>query len=80
MGALCTRQDYLRRVGLSRQSLREGDLYSLVAQQAYAGSAMLSAAPITPSQGSRPNLERMQQHADLARLGRSVAFPLTLLA
>src|SRR5438034_1980432 len=41
---------------------------------------MLPATPILPEQGSRPNLERMQQQADPARLRRGVAMPLTLLA
>src|SRR5207247_9035790 len=41
---------------------------------------MLPATPSLPEQGSRPNLERMQQQADPARLRRGAAMPLTLLA
>jgi hypothetical protein len=80
MGALRTGKDAYRAVWLGRRGLRKCDLHSLVAQQAHTGSAMLPASPITPSQGSRPNLERMQQHADLARLYRGFALPLTLFA
>src|SRR5215471_7965708 len=80
MGALRTGKDAYRATQLGRRGLRKCDLQPLVAQQAHAGSAMLPAAPITPSQGSRPNQERMQQHADLARLGRGAALPLTLVA
>ncbi len=41
---------------------------------------MLPATPILPEQGSRPNLERMQQQADPARLRRGATMPLTLLS
>ena len=41
---------------------------------------MLSAAPISPEERCRTNSERMQQHADLARLFGRAAIPLTLLA
>ena len=41
---------------------------------------MDSPAPIAPEERGRPYLERMQQHAHLARLRRRAAIPLTLLA
>src|SRR6266567_995396 len=80
MGALRTGKDSHRVVWLGRRGLRKRDLTPLVAQQAHAGSAMLPATPITPEQGSRPNLQRMQQQADPARLRRGVAMPLALLS
>ena len=80
MGALGTRKDDHRAVWLGRRALRQGDLHLLLAEQAHAGSTMLSATPILPEQGSRPNLERMQQQADPARLRRGVAMPLALLS
>ncbi len=44
------------------------------------GTPMVSPAPIAPEQGSRPHLERMQQHTHLAWLCRCSAIPLTLFA
>ena len=41
---------------------------------------MSSPAPISPEERGRTNLERMQQHAHLARLCCLPAIPLTLLA
>src|SRR5258708_17075913 len=45
-----------------------------------AGPPMSSPAPISPEERGRTNLERMQQHAHLARLCCLPAIPLTLLA
>jgi hypothetical protein len=80
MGALGTRKDDHRAVWLGRHALRQGDLHLLLAEQAHAGSTMLSATPILPEQGSRPHLERMEQDTDLAWLLGGTALPLTLLA
>jgi len=51
-----------------------------LAVQVQAGPPMQPPAPITPEQRSRPHRQRMQQHADLARLRYSAALPLTLFA
>lgn len=80
MGAPRTGKNAFRALWLGRQSLRKCYLNPLVAQQAHASSAMLPATPILPEQRSRPNLERMQQQADPARLRRGSAMPLTLLS
>ncbi len=52
----------------------------LVTQQLHASSTMLPAAPIFPEQGSRANLERVQQHTHPAWFRGSATMPLTLLA
>src|SRR6266487_3684527 len=41
---------------------------------------MVPAAPISPEEGSRPDVERMQEHTHLARLFGGTALPLTLFA
>jgi hypothetical protein len=52
----------------------------LVAQELSTGSTMLSAAPVTPIQGSRTDLERMEQNTDPAWFSRHISTPLALLA
>ena len=80
MGTLRTGKDSCRALWLGRGSLRKCYLNPLVAQQAHAGSTMLPAIPILPEQGGRPNLKRMQQQADPARLLRVPAVPLAKLS
>ncbi len=80
MGALCTGKDILRAVWLERRGLRKGDLNSLGAQQAHAGSAMLPPTPILPEQGSGSHRAWMQQNTDPARFCCLPAMPLALLS
>jgi hypothetical protein len=54
-------------------------VHSLGVHKLDAGPSIAPATPITPQQRSRANHERMQQHADLARLFGGMALPLTLL-
>ena len=58
------------------------DLYldTLMAQQLYTHTSVVPTAPVSPEQGRRTDDERMQEHADLARLRISAAIPLALLA
>src|SRR5262249_51518008 len=68
--ALWARQDH---VGDGRRSggrWRQVYLQALVAHELQTGTPMDSAAPIEPEQRGRANLERVQEHAHLARLGR----------
>jgi len=53
---------------------------ALVAQELSTGPTMLSTAPVMPKQGRFPDLERMEEHTDPARLLGIVATPLALLA
>jgi hypothetical protein len=78
--ALCTRQDHVREGWRSGGWWRQAHLQALVAHQPHAGTPMCSAAPIAPEERGRTHLERMQQHAHLARLSCRAAIPLTLLA
>ena len=55
------------------------DLHPLVAQELDAGPPMLPSTPITPQERRRTDHHWMQQDADLARLCRCCATPLTLL-
>jgi hypothetical protein len=52
----------------------------LVPDKLHTGAPVLSAAPISPEQRCWTNDERMEQHADLARLFGGAALPLALLA
>jgi hypothetical protein len=56
------------------------DHHLLMAQKLDAGPAMLSAAPIPPEERRGTNGQRMEEHADLARLLCGMSLPLTLLA
>ena len=78
--ALRTGEDHLRGARLRGGGWREADLDALLSHKPHAGTPMLSPAPIPPEEWGRTHLERMQQDADLARLGRRTAMPLTLLA
>src|SRR6266536_2987838 len=51
-----------------------------MAQELDAGTSILSATPIAPQERGRADHERVEQHADLARLFGGTALPLTLLA
>jgi hypothetical protein len=73
-------QEPLRDEWWSGGGRRQAHLHMLVAYELHAGTPMNSAAPIAPEERERTNLERMQQDADLARLCRRTAIPLTLLA
>lgn len=55
------------------------DLHPLVAQELDASPPMIPSMPITPEDRRRTDHHWMQQHADLARLCRRRATPLTLL-
>ena len=59
---------------------RQAHLQALVSHEVLAGAPMDSPTPIAPEQRGRTHRERMQQHADLARLRGFAALPLTLLA
>ena len=50
-----------------------------MAHELHAGTPMVSPAPIAPEERGSTHRERMQQDADLARLGGGMAIPLTLL-
>ena len=78
--ALCARQDHVRDGWRSGGGWRQAHLKVLVAHELHAGTPMCSAAGVAPEERGRTKRERMQEHADLARLCRGVAFPLTLLA
>ena len=56
------------------------DHHLLMAQKLDAGPAMLPPTPVMPEERFTPDAERMQEHANLARLCRRTAIPLTLLA
>ena len=78
--SLRTGQEYLRDGWRSRGGRRQAHFNILVAHELHAGTPMCSPAPIAPEKRGRTNLERMQQHAYLARLCCGVAIPLALLA
>jgi len=56
------------------------DFYALVAKQVDTRVPMKPAAPIVPEKRFASDAERMQQHADLARLCRCIPIPLALFA
>src|SRR5579863_168700 len=76
---LGARQDRVGNGGRSGGGRRQAHLNALVAHELHAGTPMDSAAPIAPEERGSAHLERVQQHADLARLGSGTAIPLTLL-
>src|SRR5436305_9671757 len=80
MRALCAGQDDFRFARQSGGRRRQAHLHALVSHELLTGAPVDSPAPIAPKQRGRTHLERMQQHADLARLCRRTAIPLTLLA
>src|SRR5712692_11176222 len=55
-------------------------LDTLMAHQLDARPSVEPTAPVAPEHRLRPDDERMQQHADLARFGGRAPIPLTLLA
>jgi hypothetical protein len=77
--ALRTGEDHVRS-GWRSGGRRQAHFEALVLHELYTGSPVFSAAPISPERRCRTNAKRMQEHADLARLCRGVAFPLTLFA
>lgn len=80
MRALCAGQDHFRFAWRSGGRRQQAQLDALVSHELQTGAPVFSPAPIPPEQRGRTNLERMQQHADLARLCSGVAIPLALLA
>jgi hypothetical protein len=78
--ALCAREDHVRGGWRSGGGWRQAHLQALVAYELQAGTPMYSAAPIAPEERGSTNREWMQEHADLTRLRRRIAMPLTLLA
>lgn len=83
VSTLGARKDHLRvggRKGSRCWCGQQAYLNSLVAHKLQAGASVFSATPIPPKQRGGTNLERMQQHADLAWLFGGAAVPLTLLA
>jgi len=78
--SLSTGQDHARGGRRSGGGWRQVHLHPLVAEQLYTGPSMRFSAPIAPEERGRTHLERMQQHAHLARLCRRSSIPLTLLA
>ncbi len=79
MRPLRARQEDLDGARWSDGGWRQVHLNALVTKELYAGAPVDSAAPIPPEQRRRPHVERMQEHADLARFGRRATVPLTLL-
>ncbi len=77
---LCPRQDRRFEAALARRALRLPHLDALLSHKLHAGAPVCSTAPIPPEQWVRTNRERMQQHADLARLCGGAAIPLALRA
>ncbi len=67
------------RTGESGTSRLHLDLHPLVAQELDASPPMIPSTPNTPEDRRRTDRHWMQQHADLARLCRCRAAPLTLL-
>ena len=80
MRTLCARKDHFRFARPRSGRRWQAYLDALVSHEFQTSAPVLSAAPIAPEQRGRTNLERMQQHTDLARFGRRRAIPLTLLA
>jgi len=90
--ALCPREPKVRPLGPRKDQRRrrgaalaglvlcEPHLDVLVTHKLHTGASMLSAAPVTPEEGSRANNERVEQHTHLARFASGFAIPLTLLA
>lgn len=78
--SLRTGEDHLRGARLRGEGWREADLDALLSHELHAGAPVFPAAPIAPEQRCGTHPQRMQQHTHLARLGRGVAFPLTLFA
>ena len=80
MCPLCAGQDHIRGGWQSGSRRRQAHLNALMSRKMHTGTPMFSAAPISPEERSRTNLERMQQHAHLARHGSRATIPLALLA
>lgn len=73
-------QDNFRCARRSGDGRWQAHLDTLVLHELHTGASVFSSAPISPEQRGRTNLERMQQHADLAWLFGGAALPLALLA
>ncbi|MGH9830386.1 MAG: hypothetical protein ACREDR_44840, partial [Blastocatellia bacterium] len=80
MSPLRTGKDHVRWAWRSSSGRWQAHLDALVSHELHTGASVRSPAPISPEERGRTNLERMQQHADLARLCGGVAVPLTLFA
>ena len=80
MRSLCARKGRRRRDHTDLMVLPMLHVHSLGPQELDAGTSIPPATPVMPQERSRANHERMQQHADLARLFGGTALPLALLA
>lgn len=80
MRALCTGEDHVGGRWRSGGGRRQTHFETLVSHKLDTGTSVLSAAPISPEQGSRTDRERMQHYTDLTWLRGRAAVPLTLLA
>ena len=80
MGTLRAGQDHFRAAKRNCGGRRQAHLDALVSHELDTGTPVLSAAPISPEQRCGTHPERMQQHADLARLRGRAALPLALFA
>ena len=78
--ALRAGKDHFRFAWRSGGRRRQAHFDALVSHELHTGAPVCSPAPIAPEQRGGTNPERMQQHADLARLCGRAAIPLTLLA
>jgi len=57
---------------------RQADLDALLSHQLDTGAPVCSATPVLPEKRFTPDAERMQEHADLARLFGGAPIPLAL--
>jgi hypothetical protein len=80
MRSLRPGKDRWRQVWAGLAGRADLGFHALVAQELHAGTAMRSATPISPEQGSRTYLEGMQQPTSPTRLRGRHPVPLTLLA
>jgi hypothetical protein len=79
MCALCTREERGWWLRTGRYLLLVLHIYALLTEQVHTRAPMSPSTPIVPEERLIPHSERMQQYADLARLCRRTAIPLTLL-
>jgi hypothetical protein len=79
VSALAPREQGRVRFWLNLEGLFQMHINPLIAQELHAFPPMLPSAPVTPEERLTRDNEWMQQDADLARLARLAAVPLTLL-
>ena len=80
MRALWAGQDHFRFAWRGGGRRQQAHLDALVSHKLQTGAPVFSAAGVAPEQRGRTHLERMQKHADLARLCSGVAIPLARLS